>query len=137
MGRHGNLVHASPPNPPATAHAICPLAAILAPGRPLARDVVRALHDALVSSHLSALAHWKISFGKWAGRAIDKLPRELAKLAKRYGIAPIAAVPEAPLFALQTYYGLVGHAHRPTVCPWPRRQPPARQSILLALLPAL
>jgi hypothetical protein len=73
----------------------------------VAHEIVQALHAAIVSSQQAALAEWKTLFGKWAGRTIDKLPRELAKLTRRYGIGPVAAAPEAPLFALQTYYALL------------------------------
>ena len=71
------------------------------------RDAVKTLHDAIVSTQQSALAHWKTFFGKWARRSLDKTRRELAKLAPRYGIAAEAAAREAPLLALQTYYALL------------------------------
>ena len=51
------------------------------------RDGVRTLHDALLVAPPEALAHWRILFGKWAGRAADRVPRQLAKLASRYGIS--------------------------------------------------
>ena len=46
-------------------------------------------------------------FGRWAGRAIDKLPQHLARLAGRYGIAADAANAARLLFAMQTYYALL------------------------------
>ena len=46
-------------------------------------------------------------FGRWAGRAIDKLPQHLARLAKRYGVAADAGDATRLLFALQTYYAVL------------------------------
>ena len=73
----------------------------------VAREGVRILHDALIRLCPSALTHWKTLFGKWAGRALDKIPAVLAQLARRHGIVATAGAAEAPLLALQTYYALL------------------------------
>ena len=83
------------------------------------REGVRTLFDALDADQCAALTRWMAMFGRWAGRAIEKLPQHLARLAARYGIArrglsqfssqrkwdcPLAA---RLLFAMQTYYALL------------------------------
>jgi hypothetical protein len=88
------------------------------------RDGVRTLFDALDADQTGAIAQWMAMFGRWAGRAIDKLPQHLARLAARYGIAADGDCPNfcasengtVPfevanaarlLFAVQTYYALL------------------------------
>jgi len=71
------------------------------------RDGVRTLFDALEADQSAALTRWTAMFGRWAGRAIDKLPQPLARLAGRYGIATDAANAARLLFAMQTYYALL------------------------------
>ena len=71
------------------------------------RDGVRVLHEALAVAPPATLATWRILFGKWAGRAVEKIPRHLAALAGRYGISAAAGGSDTLLFALQTYYALL------------------------------
>jgi len=71
------------------------------------RDGVRTLFDDLDADGSAALTRWTAMFGRWAGRAIDKLPQPLARLAGRYGIATDAANAARLLFAMQTYYALL------------------------------
>ena len=73
----------------------------------LAREGVCTLFDALGSDGRSAFSRWKILFGRWAGRAADKPPRHLDRLAARYGVSAGSGDPAALLFALQTYYALL------------------------------
>jgi hypothetical protein len=73
----------------------------------LTRNAVRALFDALGDVDSPALEHWLPLFGRWAGRAVDRLPQHLTRLATRYGIAPDAGNSPRLLFALQTYYALL------------------------------
>jgi hypothetical protein len=70
-------------------------------------DGVRVLHEALVGVPSAVVARWRGLFGKWAGRALGKVPRHLGKLASRYGIGPCPAGSDTLLFALQTYYALL------------------------------
>ena len=88
------------------------------------REGVRTLFDALDADQSGALARWTAMFGRWAGRAIEKLPQHLARLAAHYDVAadgdcpdfrasengtvPFAASNAARLlFAMQTYYALL------------------------------
>ena len=84
------------------------------------RDGVRTLFDALDADQSAAWVRWMTLFGRWAGRAIDKLPQQLARLANRYGIAADGDCPDFRLsengtvpfaarllFAVQTYYALL------------------------------
>jgi SAM-dependent methyltransferase len=71
------------------------------------REGVRVLREALAEVSPAVLAGWRVLFGKWAGRALEKVPRHLAKLSSRYGIAPSPAGSDTLLFALQTYYALL------------------------------
>ncbi|MBU4271935.1 MAG: SAM-dependent methyltransferase [Planctomycetes bacterium] len=73
----------------------------------LAREGVCTLFDALGSDGRSAFSRWKILFGRWAGRAAEKPPRRLDRLAARYGVSAGSGDPAALLFALQTYYALL------------------------------
>ena len=50
------------------------------------RDAVRVFHDALVLAGRPAVERWKTLFGRWAGCAFEKIPNELAKVSRRYGI---------------------------------------------------
>jgi hypothetical protein len=68
---------------------------------------VQTLFDALGGDDAPALAGWMPFFGRWAGRAIDKLPKHLTRLATRHGIAADAADSARLLCALQSYYTLV------------------------------
>ena len=70
----------------------------------VARDAVCVLHDALKLTAPTTLARWRSHFGQWAGRALEKTPRHLARLAQRYRIAENA---DTLLFALQTYYAML------------------------------
>ena len=72
----------------------------------LARDAVGTLFDALGAAEAGALACWMPMFGRWAGRAIDKLPQHLARLAGRYRVVAADADFARLLLALQTYYAL-------------------------------
>jgi len=72
----------------------------------LAREGVRALSQALDSDGRSAMDDWRAYFGRWAGRALDKRPQHLARLAGRYGLSTDVDATML-LFALQTYYVLV------------------------------
>jgi hypothetical protein len=71
------------------------------------RQAVRAMFDALGDADRPAVERWMPHFGRWAGRAIDRLPRHLARLAGRYRIAADADNSVRLLFALQTYYALL------------------------------
>lgn len=71
------------------------------------RESVRVLYDALELAGPTVLNRWRSYFGQWAGRAIEKTPQQLAKLAKRYHIVEVVEDADALLFALQTYYALV------------------------------
>ncbi len=73
----------------------------------LAREGVCTLFDALGSDDRSAFYRWKILFGRWAGRAAEKLSRRLDRLAAQYGVSAGSGDPAALLFALQTYYALL------------------------------
>ena len=73
----------------------------------VSRQAVRTLFDALGNDDSPAIARWMPFFGRWAGRAIDKLPQHLARLAARYGVAADAGNSARLLFALQTYYALL------------------------------
>ena len=72
----------------------------------VSREGVRLLHEALAAVPDAVLSRWRALFGRWAGLALEKVPRHLAKLAGRYGICS-AAGPDTLLFALQTYYALL------------------------------
>ena len=72
-----------------------------------AREGVCTLFDALGSDGRTAFSRWKVLFGRWAGRAAEKLPRRLDRLAARYGVSVGSGDPAALLFALQTYYALL------------------------------
>ncbi len=71
------------------------------------REAVRVLHEALGGVSPAVLARWRGLFGKWAGRAVEKVPRHLAKLANRYDLSPSTPGSDRLLFALQTYYALL------------------------------
>ncbi len=71
------------------------------------REGVRTLFDVLAGDHAAAFTQWMTLFGRWAGRAIDKLPQHLARLAARYDTAIDAADSARLLFAMQTYYALL------------------------------
>lgn len=71
------------------------------------REGVCVLHEALRSAPPAALAGWRSVLGKWAGRALERVPRHLAQLARRYGISTTLAGPDALLLVLQTYYALL------------------------------
>jgi hypothetical protein len=73
----------------------------------ITRDGVQTLLDALDVDDGSSLERWKLCFGRWAGQALAKLPRHLARLATRYGVSNDVGHATALLLALQTYYALV------------------------------
>ena len=70
-------------------------------------EAVAIFHAALGEVPPTVLTRWRTFFGRWAGRAADRVPRHLATLAGRYGTAASAAGSEQLLFALQTYYALI------------------------------
>ncbi len=70
----------------------------------VARECVSALFGALGADDAGAVAPWSAWFGRWAGRALDKIPLPLARLGARYGVADD---PTRLLFALQSYYALL------------------------------
>ena len=71
------------------------------------RRSVPTLFDALGAEDSWAIESWMPFFGRWAGRAIDKLPQHLTRLAGRYGIVADAGNSARLLCALQSYYALV------------------------------
>jgi SAM-dependent methyltransferase len=77
------------------------------PGAMIARQAVAALHAALADVSPAALVRWRAFFGRWAGRAANKVPRHLARLAARYGVDSSPAGFERLLLALQTYYAVI------------------------------
>ncbi len=70
------------------------------------RGGVRTLFEAS-DEDPAALTRWMTLFGRWAGRAIDKLPQHLARLAGRYDIETDAINAARLLLAMQTYYALL------------------------------
>lgn len=70
-------------------------------------DAVRTLFDALGGDDSPALVRWMPFFGRWAGRAIDRLPRHLSRLAGRHGLVADADNSARLLCALQSYYALL------------------------------
>ena len=69
---------------------------------------VRTLFDVLAGDHAAAFTQWMTLFGRWAGRAIDKLPQHLARLAARYDTAiERRRFGARLLFAMETYYALL------------------------------
>ena len=76
-------------------------------GAAVTRDGVRALHDALESASPATFDAWRSHFGNWAGGALDRVPRHLAKLAGRYGVSTATNDSASLLLAMQTYYALL------------------------------
>jgi hypothetical protein len=54
-----------------------------------------------------ALDPWRSFYSQWAGRAVNKLPRHLAKIARRYQVAGSTEDAETLLLAMQTYYAVL------------------------------
>jgi hypothetical protein len=94
---------------PATDKRLTPQNLLQDFGAPAAvtRQGVRILHEALGVEGREAMERWMGYFGKWAGRALDKLPKHLARLAVRYGVSNSSEDASQLLFAMQTYYALL------------------------------
>jgi hypothetical protein len=71
------------------------------------REGVRVLFDAIEGDESAALTRWTAMFGRWAGRAVERLPQHLVRLGDRYGLSAGGDNAARLLFAMQTYYLLL------------------------------
>ena len=74
---------------------------------PMARESVPALFRALTGDDRDAWTRWLAWFEHWSARGVAKLPRHLARTARRWDVAIDDQTASALLCSMQTYYALV------------------------------